>query len=580
MKILIKCKNRILLIFFGFLFVAQILAQGPLVSYYYQPATELDFAECHVYMEGGSKLRIPFMPVISRNFQRAPLGTQNYRRDIDIQGQLVFIGSGVVLNEKRNDYQGRREDYSIGEIDVTGKIVLFSIECTDSLIEKYDDKVSLEQRITEAETRGAKAAVLFTRKDDYPFLFVQYQEEEHIPSLPVITITRNSFEQIMASAGRNDESILEDWEKQGKIPKSEVLISKLVLNIEGRFDQVQNDHFLFCFRKKYIPRKQMNELVKINERSVKFIFDFFESVEKPEWDKRMNVYFRDYDSKLFYTHHWGRGLACQEGVFMVHQGEIPEFGLAVHENTHLYTYINWTDETCSFMGEGIAKHLEALAENKNQDHLAVMEFLKNQELFPLEELLIHQIGMSGLKTTVGYPATGSFVGFLIEQYGLKKFRQAFILEGRSWKEKNQKDTWQEVYDKSIFSLETEWLQWLVDHFQGTKEILDAHLNRISELRKSKKEKEALKPSPNEFPQYEGIFIWKEMGKEFSIEIQEGSLLMKIPGFDNMNARLIPVEKHGFRLTGGPVHGQTMIFHMDEEGRVINATMGDFKFVRK
>ncbi len=580
MKILLKCKNRILLIFFSFLFVAQVPAQGPLVSYYYQPNTKLDFAECYVFMEGGSKLRIPFMPVVSRRFQRAPLGTHNYTQDITIQGQLVFIKSGVVLNDKRNDYQGRKEDYSIGEIDVTGKIVLFSIECADSLIEKYDDKVSLEQRITEAETRGAKAAVLFTKKNDYPFLFVQYQEEEHIPSLPVITITRSSFERIMASAGRNGESILEDWEKQGKIPNSEVLISNLALKIEGQFDRVENDHFLFCFRKKYIPRKQMNELVKINERSVKFIFDFFESVEKPEWDKRMNVYFRDYDSKLFYTHHWGRGLACQEGVFMVHEGEIPEFGLAVHENTHLYTYTNWTDETSSFMGEGIAKHLEALAENKNQNHQAVMEFLKNQELFPLKELLMHQIGMSGLKTTVGYPAAGSFVGFLIEQYGLKKFKKAFILEGRSWKEKNQKDTWQEVYNKSIPDLETEWLQWLIDNFQGSKETVDAHFNRIAELRRIKEEKQALKPSPHEFPRYEGTYVLENLGKEVRIQMEKEKLLMKFPGSFDLTSQLIPVEEHGFRLQGGPVHGQTMIFHMDENGKVTKATMGDFEFIRK
>lgn len=574
-------KNRVIwIILCALILVPQIQAQGPLVSYYYHPAAELNFAECYVYMEGGTRRKIRFLPVISMNFQRAPLGIQNYQKDIDIRGQLVFTGSGIILDEKRNDYRGRKENYTMGEIDVLEKIVLFSIQCKDSLKKQYEEKVSLEYRIAEAEKRGAAAVVLFSRKEDYPFLYVQYNSEEHIPRIPVITITKSSFCQIMTSTGKNGESILEDWEKEGKLPLSQVLISKLSLKIKGDFGRIENDHFLFCFRENYIPREQMTMLVELNEKAVQFIFNYFSPMEKPVWKKKMNVYFRDYDSKLFYTHHWGRGLASHEGVFMVHQGEIPDFGLAVHENTHLYTDENWGEETSSFMSEGIAKHLEALAEDKNKNHLAVIEFLKNQELFPLEELLIHQIGMTGMKTTVGYPAAGSFAGFLINSYGKEKFRKAYILEGRSREEKDKKNTWQEVYEKDIQTLESQWLKWLVDEYPVEKNLLQKHFERIKGLRQKNKEMEALKPKPDDFFLYEGTYIWREMDKEFSIEIDGEALFMKIRGMPDMNARLIPVEKHGFRLEGGPASGQTMIFHMDEKGKVIKATMGDFEFIRK
>ena len=580
MKISIKKNIGIEFIVSVLMLTAQIRAQGPLVSYYYHPETKLIFAQCYVYMEGGTQHQIPFLPVISENLQRAPLGTQNYQKDIDIQGQLVFIGSGIILDEKRNDYKGRKEDYTIGEIDVSQKMVLFSIQCPDSLEKQYEDKISLENRIKEAEKRGAAAVVLFSRKHDYPFLYARYDHEGNIPQIPVITISKSSFIQIMASAGQNGKSILEEWKKKEKPPQSKALISKLALKIEGSFDQVENDHFLFCFRENTIPKKQMNKLVEINEKAIQFIFNYFKSMEKPQWQKKMNVYFRDYDSKLFYTHHWGRGLASSEGIFMVHQGEIPDFGLAVHENTHLYTDENWGNETSSFMSEGIAKYLQALAEDKDENHLAVIKFLKNQELFPLEELLIHQIGMSGPKTTVGYPAAGSFTGFLVHSYGKDKFKKAYILEGRPRAEKEKKDTWKEVYEKDIQTLESLWLEWVVNEYQIEKNLLEKHFDRIAAIRQKKKEREALKPKRRDFPLYEGTYIWREMDKEFSIEIEQDALFMKIHGMPGTTARLIPVEKHEFRLEGGPTNGQTMIFHMDEKGEVIKATMGDFEFMRQ
>ncbi len=575
-----KMWEKISLLCFSVLICGRASSQGPLVSYYYQQATELQFGKCCIYFEGGSEQRIPFLPVITRGCQRSPLGTRNYQQDIKVRGQLAFAGVGIVLNnETRNDYCGRRGDYTTGEIDVSNKIVLFSIEYSDSLKEKYKKLVSLEHRIAEAERRGAEAVVLFSRKDDFPFLYAQYDSVGKIPHIPVITIMKSSFEKIMASAGEDGQSMLGEWENNA-IPTSRVLISRLSLQLKGCFNRVESEHFLFCFREKTIPETQMKELVQINEKAVRFIFDFFSSIEKPRWDKKMNVYFRDFDSKVFYTHHWGVGLASKEGVFMVHYGKIPDFGLAVHENTHLYTYANWGEEASSFMAEGIAKHLEALSGDKNRNHLAVLHFMGNNELFPLEELITYHLGMSGLKTTVGYPATGSFTGFLIDSYGLEKFKCAYILEGRGQEEKENKGTWMRVYEKPLETLESEWLYWLVRRFNGDEKMLKSHFKHIETLRKMKKEMEAQKPKPETFPLYEGVYIWKSMGREFSIQIEKGKLLMKVQGAPDMTAQLVPAELHGFCLNGGPASGQIMKFHLDDKGKVIKASMGKFEFIRK
>jgi len=76
--------------------------------------------------------------------------------------------------------------------------------------------------------------------------------------------------------------------------------------------------------------------------------------------------------------------------------------------------------------------------------------LTNKELLPLEELLKIDIGADKRFTEMGYAAAGSFTGFLIESYGMKKFLNLWVLG----------INWEGVYHKTTFQLERDWHQWL------------------------------------------------------------------------------------------------------------------------
>ena len=121
--------------------------------------------------------------------------------------------------------------------------------------------------------------------------------------------------------------------------------------------------------------------------------------------------------------------------------------------------MNWP-ESSSFLSEGIAKCTEALATHKEKNHRSVIKFIKGNDFFPLKELVDHEIGKTGRKTVVGYPSAGSFVEFLIECYGMKKFKTVYGLEGRPEAEKANDDSWDRAYGKSLQELEKEWLGWL------------------------------------------------------------------------------------------------------------------------
>jgi hypothetical protein len=458
-------KNGLKVIKLAFLavvvFLSFVRAQGPGVAYYYHPETELPWAECFIYHKGGSKQKIPFFSVVNQKYHWAPMGTAKYSKDVDVDARLVFIGNGIVKENEWNCYEGRTLMYSQGEINVSGKAVVFCPDLPDEVSKKPKDEWIIEDRISEAQRRKAAAVVIFSYKDKYPFFNVnRFKREENIPDIPVISITRESFQNILISAGENPENIFEEMEKTGKPPQALELLTQMRLRIEGKFQKIDKEHFILHYREGEISSEQVDNIAGTNNDSVQFLIDFFKKHgETMTWKKQFIVYFSWFDSKLFYTHHWGAGLADDAAICSVYLGGGSNYRLAVHENTHSITYQNWP-ESSSFLSEGIAKCTEALATDREKNHRSVLEFIKENELFPLSELVNHEIGKTGKKTVVGYPAAGSFVEFLIESYGMKKFKTVYGLEGRPAAEKAEDESWDRIYGKSLKDLEKEWLDWL------------------------------------------------------------------------------------------------------------------------
>jgi hypothetical protein len=417
------------------------LAQGPTLDYLADPGTEFSWAHCYIYMDGGSRHKIPFLPMTT--VKGAPAGTAKYTRDILLKAPVVFAGNGIVKTGGFDCYGG---------VDVTGKIVMFSYDFPDPAHQDLEKEVPLEQRIRDAVDRGGAGIVLFSMEKQHPFPFFRERDLARIPEIPVIAVNRRSAAMILESAGRDSAEIFEKWKTKGEFT-TEVLISKLDLKIEGEFDRIETENFIFCFQKGKFPSAEMSKLASVNERSVQFILDLFRD-EPLSWEKTFTAYFPDYDSKLFYVQHWGRGFSTEAGVFMVFDGAAPDFPLAAHENAHTLLGLNWGN-TSSFMSEALGKYAEAMASNKDRNHQEVVGFLKESRLIPLSKLMTLEIG-SAPETSIAYPAAGSFAQHLIETYSLAKVKAAYQHEGRP-QEEQRPDTWQAVFGKSLKELEREWL---------------------------------------------------------------------------------------------------------------------------
>lgn len=427
-------------------------SQGPLPGYYFDPATELGFAECRLAFDGGSHQKLPFFPVINRAY-RVPLGLGDYEHDLEIRGQLVFIGDGVVEDE-RDSYSGRRGDYSTGGLDVAGKVVVFCYDCPAPGTARA---IPLETRLEWAESRRAAAAVLFSLEKSTPLVAVNVGDTSGIPA---ITISRDSVPIFFTSSGEDGQSILETWMETGSTPFSRELITKLELRIRGGFETVQSPHFVYRFADGIKDQPTKEEIVTLGEKALALIFETLPKHENQVWKTRVNTFFPDFDSKVFFTAHWGRGLANDKGSFVVLGSNVPDYDLVVHETTHLYTAQFWSKTTSSFMDEGVATFLEAQSVQPERNHQAVLDFMKDGTMVPLAQLVEHQIGEPGHKTEVGYPASGSLVGYLIQRYGFEALRNAYVLEARTAEQKADEPSWTQAFGQPLAELEQDWLQWL------------------------------------------------------------------------------------------------------------------------
>jgi hypothetical protein len=457
-------------------------AQGPQISFFYHPGTELPWARASLHLGGGATQKVPFLPVVNSGHYLAPLGTGNLTRDVAVDAPLVFVGNGLSVEGEWDSYVGRRLGGSVGAIDVAGKIVLFSYDSPDEHHARLGRSFPLEWRIGEAARRNAAAVVVFSTTSERPFLTVQYTAASESPDIPTISVSRQTVLDIFAASGAFNPAVLQDWASSRAPPESVELIASMRIEIAGAFPRIETDHFTLCYPPDAYDPDDMREIARLNEESLAFLKTTLRDDHVPlRWDRLFTVSFPGFDSKLFYTRHWGSGLASAMGTFAVFEGGVPDWGLIVHENMHILAGVNW-GSTTSFLNEGIATHVEALATDRDSNHERTGQYLVGDQLFPLEQMVTFNIGDEGLKTLVGYPAAGSFTGFLIESYGLGRFREAYALEGRPTEERETDDTWTRVFGKELHDLELAWLGWLSDKYGLGQEPVHRHLGRVADFR--------------------------------------------------------------------------------------------------
>lgn len=407
-------------------------AQGPELQYFYSNSVKLPWSDSFIKFKSGSKMSFGFFPLASE--KSAPFGTEGYSKDVRIEKPLLFLPS--ILH---------REGYYGENIKINDRFILY---CPD--FEKLKGNESkLSENINRLIKEDVAGIAIYSDLEENTDIYLE-GIEFHNKEIPIIAISRSTAHMLLNAGGYYLESMHNNI-KSGKLPTLKEPIYNIAISFTGKFNNLQTEYCNIRYNKETIDSLSIEEIAKNHESALSFIFDLFSELE-PSKERQLITYFSDYDEKLFYTNHWGKGLAAgRAGVFSIYDKTTNDYALAVHELTHILFNSNWKRQS-SFLNEGIAMYAEAVSIKSNESNRITNNFLEKGTLLPLAKLTELQIGADKEYTQMGYAAAGSFIEFLITKYGQKSFLNL-------WKSGEQ---WQLIYGKDLTILEKEWHNWLTN----------------------------------------------------------------------------------------------------------------------
>lgn len=401
--------------------IGNLSAQGPDLPFFYNQSTNLPWVEASIHFKSGSKSNIKFFPV--NDIYRSPFGTNNYTENINVHSPLLYI-------------------HNIDNIDSTlnlkNKAILY---CYDSDTEVQDVPVKINALVS----KEVSAIILFSKSNEYPFLKIRETSVNN--RIPIVTLDKSSAKLALSAMGYDVEEL---WSNLNTLTATQTLppIVNLNLKVDSRFSILSSKYSEIRFNKRTIDSSSIHKILLTNDSAMNFITSTFKEIV-PKNSKTQTTYFSDYDEKLFFTSHWGKGLANEYGVYSVLIDINTDYSLAVHELTHIFFKQN-LNGNISFLSEGIAMFAEAKSENSRKNNINTIAYLNKGQLISLSELVKLDIGSDKNYTEMGYYASGSFVEFLIETQGQPKFI-------KFW-QTNQE--WERIYGLSLLKLEEQWHSWL------------------------------------------------------------------------------------------------------------------------
>ncbi len=227
------------------------------------------------------------------------------------------------------------------------------------------------------------------------------------------------------------------------------------------FNKEESLHYVFYFPKGSLVEKDIKEIVRLKEKHYSKIIFFLEL----ENSRKIDYYiYSSIKEKALLMGDDSPGNAIWKELennvpkkFEIHvvYSEKCKF-VGEHEDTHLLS-LPWGLSIYLFC-EGLAQYMEDSFMNKDL-HLASKELLNENKLYPIQWLCDNN-NWQNVEPTIIYPQVGSFIRFLIEQYGKDKFKEVYQNISRNHDMFKNLFEIERVYSKDISQLEKEWKDFI------------------------------------------------------------------------------------------------------------------------
>lgn len=188
---------------------------------------------------------------------------------------------------------------------------------------------------------------------------------------------------------------------------------------------------------------------------------------KVDFSDKISYYLYNSPDDLGRWANWSRwGFFVGEFEYAVQVYASINYRIDAHETVHVIAYHTIGIAKLIFLNEGLAEAVTHYHDRWSLGKLVIHETCKSLlhqgKLFSLEVLADNDRFKEIYLSPEGndyYTECGSFVRYLIDQYGLDKFK--FLLPRAG--EDNHRKVFQEIYGKSIDDFEKEWHEFLHDY---------------------------------------------------------------------------------------------------------------------
>ena len=422
-------------------------SQGPDKAFFYDPEIVLPWSTCRIYYEYGSGFEIKYLPVTSRKV--LPLGMNEYNDFINVSGQIYLDPDGFIENIDPGKAR-----------QLHNSILMSCYDLSDEFGIKSFIELNYEKLIRYADSLQMQAVILYSIWDENPLFFYKESDLENIADIPVIVTNKFWAEKILTAAGVDKEVM--EIQPANKKSYSRALTVKADIRIQG-FKKTEANYMDFFYDPSYVNEQRVKKLIHDNDSSIQMIRNILSLADnKSNWTKVPYVLFNNFDQQFFYSARKGYGVSSENLISVVMTSSKFSFDLIIHENTHRYLYENW-GHSSSFMDEGVAEYVEAMATEPDINHLKCVQFLQENRILSFNNYLDADIGEPGDITAVGYPLSGSFIDFIVKTYSLDYVYKLYKLESNSTP--NRADHWKDLFGLDPDSLFNEWKKWLIKNYQ-------------------------------------------------------------------------------------------------------------------
>jgi len=220
----------------------------------------------------------------------------------------------------------------------------------------------------------------------------------------------------------------------------------------------KTEHFDIYYRANSYAEENLDDIIRVQEEAYQYIIEQL----NVQFNDTISIYIYPTPEDAGWDHIQGLAYNRQKvvlGVYSEKGKSIGVKGASAHEITHVIAWNVIGKPGTTFLNEGLAVTMDgvwhAVSDPITDLHQWTKKFMDEDKLPTIIEMVS---SWNSFDTLITYPVSGSFVSYLVDEYGMEKFKE-MLIEANKY---NFNTKCLEIYNRELNKLELDWKVYIED----------------------------------------------------------------------------------------------------------------------